>query len=342
MTYLLGSSLPSTKRRLTRDWHTIFVEDEPEARYSKCTTRRKTLVDEVWIESNVDLHNLVYTEIDYLTGSSYEGQFSKVGMEGVGTFTFPHGVVYEGQFRDGMFHGKGLLIYPQGQALNCTFKMGKMTQWEFLFSPPSVINVGDITVTETRRVSPISEHDEFMKMKKDEDLDISTYCQPLDRRFYRCYLQDLVGAPEEILTDDPDTKEIPEGCYDTEDGFYNPRTKWVHNYKDTNDPLYMAPEMSQILNLGTRKARRNFEENFPNVPVYQTENWILEHCRKAGDQNVGYKPELYEYWFSGRECERKKLQMRSTKQGGKFDIKESACQNGLKLYEKKTDDILHH
>lgn len=94
-------------------------------------------------------------------------------MEGVGTYTFPHGVVYEGQFRDGMFHGKGILVYPQGQAMNCTFQKGKLTEWEFLFSATAAPEPEeDYTYPDSRRQSPAS--DFSIKFKTGEDLHITS------------------------------------------------------------------------------------------------------------------------------------------------------------------------
>ncbi|XP_044761205.1 uncharacterized protein LOC123318607 [Coccinella septempunctata] len=333
MMYERASISPFARRRLTRDWR-ILAEDVEDQRFSKCTTRRKTFVNEVWLESAVDLHNLVFNTLDFVTGSFYEGQCSKTGMEGMGTYTFPHGVVYEGQFRDGMFHGKGILIYPNGQAMNCTFQKGKMTKWEFLFMPPNTnLTDDDYSISAKRSWAPDS--DVSFKVKAEGDLDIATYCQPPDRRFHLSHTEGLKPATKENLTNIRPTREIPEDCYDVGDGFYNPRTKWVHHAGDMDNLLYMAPENSRTPKLSTERARREFTEKIPNVPIYKNEKWIKDHCRKAWDENVGYKPSLYEYWFSGRNERREKMNMRYHSEGGNFVKEESINEECLKYFQPK-------
>lgn len=73
--YERASISPFSRRRLTRDWR-ILQEDVEDYRFSKCTTRRKTYVNEVWLESNVDLQNLVFNTLDFVTGSYYEGSIA--------------------------------------------------------------------------------------------------------------------------------------------------------------------------------------------------------------------------------------------------------------------------
>lgn len=76
----------------------------------------------------------------------------------------------------------------------------------------------------------------------DEDIDIATYCIPPDRRFHKSYSEGLQPATKENLTNAQPTREIPKGCYDVGDGFYNPRTRWVHRVGDMGQLLYMIPE----------------------------------------------------------------------------------------------------
>ncbi|KAK9879272.1 hypothetical protein WA026_004118 [Henosepilachna vigintioctopunctata] len=305
------------------------LNDVPYVDKSKILIRR--IGDVFDSKSNdMDFDDLDFNEYHFVTGSVYEGQCSKIGMEGHGIYTFPHGVVYEGQFKDGMFHGKGILVYPQGQALNCTFKKGKITKWEFLFAPPS--SEDDVVPGQGRRMSTGSE--DLVRLKTELDIDIATYCKPPDRRFNRSYSEGMKGAPYENRTARLRERLIPEGCYDMEDGFYNPKTKWVHSADDMEHILYMAPENPQDIKLDSESDFVKFINDIPDVPVYHTESWIKENCRKAWDENVGYKPELYEYWFSGRESERRRLNMRSREEGGKFITEESCCVKCLKRLEK--------
>ena len=36
---------------------------------------------------------------------------------------------------------------------------------------------------------------------------------------------------------------------------------------------------------------------FNRIPKKEEEKWILKHCRKEKDENVDYRPDLYEDWF---------------------------------------------
>nr|CAD7397399.1 unnamed protein product [Timema poppensis] len=101
------------------------------------------------------------------------------------------------------------------------------------------------------------------------------YCKMPDRRFYKEHLLGLRPAGLSHLTQDTPTRPIPEGCYDVGDGFYDPRTKCVTD-----------PEDGRI----TR------------VPTAAEEEWIMANCRKAWDQPQGYRPDLYENWWSEQGC----------------------------------------
>nr|CAD7201436.1 unnamed protein product [Timema douglasi] len=101
------------------------------------------------------------------------------------------------------------------------------------------------------------------------------YCKIPDRRFYKEHLLGLRPAGLSHLTQDTPTRPIPEGCYDVGDGFYDPRTKCVTD-----------PEDGRI----TR------------VPTAAEEDWIMANCRKAWDQPQGYRPDLYENWWSEQGC----------------------------------------
>lgn len=82
-------------------------------------------------------------------------------------------------------------------------------------------------------------------------------------------------------------------------------------------------------------SQRQFIEKLPHVPIYRTEKWIKENCRKAWDENVGYKPRLYEYWFSGRDSHRENLKMGYASQGGRFVREESINEECLRCFENE-------
>lgn len=61
-------------------------------------------------------------------------------------------------------------------------------------------------------------------------------------------------------------RPIPDGCYDTIEGFYNPKTKCLYDPKD----------LSKIL----------------RIPTSTEEKWIIENCRKSSTEYVGPQKEL--------------------------------------------------
>lgn len=56
------------------------------------------------------------------------------------------------------------------------------------------------------------------------------YCDGYDRRFYTEICDGLKPAGRSQLTNRIPPREIPEGCYDCGDGFYNPKTRVVVDY----------------------------------------------------------------------------------------------------------------
>ncbi|XP_031327414.1 cilia- and flagella-associated protein 251-like [Photinus pyralis] len=163
-----------------------------------------------------------------------------------------YGVVYDGEFDDGQYHGDGTLTYPMGHKFYGTWCHGRLINYRFQF-PDSLEYVTDWK-----------------------------YCKMPDRRYFACIQDGLRPAGRSLLTnDEPPPRRIPEGCYDTGDGFYNPKTKCVMS----------AIRPGHII----------------RIPKKSEEAWIMPHCRKAWDQPTEYNPKLYEKWVSGRkgECEKR-------------------------------------
>uniref|UniRef100_A0A8C4K2G6 MORN repeat containing 5 n=1 Tax=Dromaius novaehollandiae TaxID=8790 RepID=A0A8C4K2G6_DRONO len=57
------------------------------------------------------------------------------------------------------------------------------------------------------------------------------YCDGYDRRFYTEICSGLKPAGISQLTNLDPPRKIPEGCYDCGDGFYNPQTRVIIDYK---------------------------------------------------------------------------------------------------------------
>ena len=56
------------------------------------------------------------------------------------------------------------------------------------------------------------------------------YCDGYDRRFYTEVCEGLKPAGQSQLTNNIPPREIPEGCYDCGDGFYDPISRVVMDY----------------------------------------------------------------------------------------------------------------
>lgn len=221
----------------------------------------------------------------FVTGSSYQGTWSNVDMDGFGYYTLPHGVIYEGSFKNGMFHGKGCMKYPMGQILSGEWVEGNLKTWDYTYSNKS-------------------------------DWNLDKYCIPPDRRFYKSLQSGLEPAPCENLTKKAETPTLPDDYYDVNDGFFSSNTKCVHNTKDLDEVTYIPPSR-RVRGTFTiyMPAGAEFVKTIPLVPVYRSSRWIEKRCRKSCVKNVGYRPDLYEYWFSGREKERLQLDMKSKQNG---------------------------
>ncbi|XP_073770101.1 MORN repeat-containing protein 5 isoform X5 [Danio rerio] len=136
-----------------------------------------------------------------LMGSSYDGDYNNGRMEGTGEYTIPTHTRYVGEMKDGMFHGKGVLHFPNGSKYEGTWEKGICKEGKYTFS-------------------------DGLKYKE-TDWD---YCDGKDRRFYSERCNGLKPAGESQLTDPDPPRVIPDGCYDTGDGFYDPNTRVVKGY----------------------------------------------------------------------------------------------------------------
>lgn len=133
-------------------------------------------------------------------------------MNGYGKYTFPHGVVYEGEIKNGEFHGKGKLTYPKGQSIKGTFKNGEFffkTVLKFKFN--EIFNQGEMIQWE-------------FSFGQDQGCSLKNYCKFPDRRYMSTIKNDFLPPDKERITERQPERRIPEGHYDVEDGFYNPKT----------------------------------------------------------------------------------------------------------------------
>uniref|UniRef100_A0A1B6EN50 MORN repeat-containing protein 5 n=1 Tax=Cuerna arida TaxID=1464854 RepID=A0A1B6EN50_9HEMI len=180
--------------------------------------------------------------VQFVTGSSWLGEWDKVGMCGAGVYKMPHGVTYEGTINAGLFEGIGVLKYPNGGVLEGFWYRGELKYYQYDYADG---------------------------LKRDSVL-TWPYCKAPERRFYSEILQGLRAGDTEQLTHIYPPRPIPPGHYDVGDGFYSPKTKCVID-ANTGDVL--------------------------RIPTTVEEKWIMENCRTADTETVGYCPNLYENWF---------------------------------------------
>ncbi|XP_041582836.1 MORN repeat-containing protein 5 isoform X1 [Vulpes lagopus] len=90
------------------------------------------------------------------------------------------------------------------------------------------------------------------------------YCDSYDRRFYTEICYGLKPAGISQLTNMDPPRKIPQGCYDCGDGFYNPTTRVVKDYRN--------------------RFLRNTDDD--------EHEWIVRTCRKGWDEIVGHRPKL--------------------------------------------------
>ncbi|XP_044761206.1 MORN repeat-containing protein 5-like [Coccinella septempunctata] len=241
---------------------------------------------------------------DFKTGSSYLGEWNAIEMNGRGRYTFPHGVVYEGEMKNGEFHGEGKLTYPKGQSITGTFKNGEMIYWEFSFG-------------------------------QDQGCSLKNYCKFPDRRYMSTIKSDFLPPGKERITERQPERIIPEGHYDVEDGFYNPKTGWIYSapsFSQKKGPVLIRMPLRSVKPIDPKAYLpdgTSFIKDVPFVPVYQDEKFIERHCRKAWDETTGYRPDLYEKWMSGRTKEMERYRKKFDFVGGAQKV-DSNC---LKMME---------
>lgn len=141
---------------------------------------------------------------------------------GKGKFTYDNGVVYEGGFEKGQFHGEGVLIYTNGGRYKGMWKNGSCLEGSYQF-----VDCLD-----------------FQEPAKWD------YCTYKDRRF-NYEINHGIKNPDIEKYNEKLFKEIPEGTYDTGDGFYDPEKGSIFTY----------------------------ENKFLRIPNEEEEEWIRLKCR---------------------------------------------------------------
>ncbi|KAJ4461603.1 putative radial spoke head 1 [Paratrimastix pyriformis] len=158
-----------------------------------------------------------------LTGSKFEGELQNGRMEGHARFTFPEGSsVFEGEMKDGMFHGDGTLHFPDGGKYVAKWDHGRVVEGRYIFK------------------------DGLVWERAGWD-----YCLGDDRRFYSERVGGIRPAGESLQTNTGVLPPIPQGCFDTGAGYYDPNSSFLYSYTGVQQ---RKPEKDEI-------------------------DWITKHCR---------------------------------------------------------------
>ncbi|XP_059116155.1 MORN repeat-containing protein 5 isoform X2 [Peromyscus eremicus] len=169
------------------------------------------------------------------TGSHYVGAYVNGRMEGSAEYVLPTDTRYVGDMKDGMFHGEGTLFFPSGSRFDATWEKGLAVKGKYTFA--------DGLQYEDRHWH---------------------YCDSYDRRFFTeiCYGLKPSGISQLTNMDPP--RKIPPGCYDCGDGFYNPTTRVIKDYRN--------------------RFLRNADDD--------EHEWIVRTCRKGWAEKPAQKPKL--------------------------------------------------
>uniref|UniRef100_A0A1B6C510 MORN repeat-containing protein 5 n=1 Tax=Clastoptera arizonana TaxID=38151 RepID=A0A1B6C510_9HEMI len=96
------------------------------------------------------------------------------------------------------------------------------------------------------------------------------YLSSFDRRFWSEIERGLRPGEAEQITNQERARTLPVGLFDVGNGFYNPK-----------DLSVTHPKTGEFI----------------RVPSKEEIDWILEHCRKGGEANIGFQKSLYKDWF---------------------------------------------
>uniref|UniRef100_A0A8C9UQZ2 MORN repeat-containing protein 5 n=1 Tax=Spermophilus dauricus TaxID=99837 RepID=A0A8C9UQZ2_SPEDA len=124
-------------------------------------------------------------------------------MEGKAEYILPTETRYVGEMKDGMFHGEGTLYFPSGSRYDAVWEKGLAIK-------------GTYTFADGLQYDAKNWH----------------YCDGYDRRFYTEICFGLKPSGISQLTNMDPPRTIPPASYDCGDGFYDPNTRIIKDYKN--------------------------------------------------------------------------------------------------------------
>eukprot|EP01039_Chlorochromonas_danica_P007254 gene7254-8023_t len=155
--------------------------------------------------------------MNYEVAGSYEGEMVDGRYQGRGVYHLQD-CRYEGSFQDGKFHGEGVLYVPGGY-FKGFWRSGQLVEGGFVF-------------------------EDGLPFAKVEHK-FWDYCTERDRRFAREISDGLpIEGPLRDVTSHAYADKLPVGCYDTIDGYYDPKRHMVMDYETGQEKR--SPDPAEI------------------------------------------------------------------------------------------------
>ena len=188
--------------------------------------------------------------------SRYQGEFLHNWFHGKGKYTFDNGVIYEGDFYKGEFHGDGIMQYPTGVSiLLITYYQGRYKgKWE-----NGVLKDGEY---------------EFYDGLNYQEPSKWEYCTFKDRRFYYEVINNIKNPNVENFS--TVNKPIPESCYDTGDGYYDPEKGMIFSY-DEKFLRYPNEDEEEWIRLKCKYNPSKFDENNYNEELKGVNDEVIKN-----------------------------------------------------------------
>lgn len=157
----------------------------------------------------------------------YEGGYVAGRFDGHATYESAHGGKYIGDFVDGLYHGEGTLYVKNGY-FKGEWEYGKLVDGKFFFRDKLSVGAGE--------------------------LDTWEYCDGEEDRRFQSEINNGVPEGEMKYLSANICPLLPEGCYDVEEGYYDPASKAIFDFKTKDVVRY--PDKAEAA-------------------------WIMENCRKG-------------------------------------------------------------
>ena len=212
----------------------------------------------------------------HYTGSVYFGPMTNWQPDGKeGHWEFTTGTTYVGPMKDGLPHGDGVMQFqgPNAGKFRGRFENGRAVDFPeevFCDNPDPYRHNCYEDLSEEEKKSLNAHGGRYLFADNLEHVaNMWRYCNGDDRRFYA---EALAGQLEKVTeerqaAEDP-PREIPEGMYDSGEGFYDPETRIVTDYEtgdfvrrlDDHEHEFVTRRCRASYSMQIKGAKRDFRE----------------------------------------------------------------------------------